>query len=48
MSKHAIPGLLAAADLLAAAVCAWHKDWPRAFYWLAAAQITASTILIGR
>ncbi len=48
MSKHAIPALLAAADLLAAAVCAWHKDWPRAFYWLAAAQITASTILIGR
>ena len=48
MSKHAIPALLAAADLLAAAVCAWHRDWARTGYWFAAAQITASTILIGR
>ncbi len=48
MSKHTMPALLAAADILAAAVCAWHRDWARAFYWFAAAQITASTIVIGR
>ena len=48
MSKHLIPAALAVADLLAAAVCAWHRDWPRTVYWLAAAQITTSTIMIGR
>jgi hypothetical protein len=46
MSKHLIPAMLAAADVVAAIVCACHKDWARTMYWLSAASITASTIFI--
>ena len=46
MSKHLIPAMLAAADVVAAIVCVCHKDWARVVYWLSAASITASTIFI--
>jgi len=29
-------------------VCACHRDWARAVYWLCAAGITASTVFIGK
>lgn len=44
MSKHTIPMLLGAADLLAAIVAVYHHDMPRCWYWLSAASITFSTI----
>lgn len=42
--KHAIPFCLAAFDFIEVAVCAWANDWPRAWYWAAAGQITLATI----
>lgn len=46
MSKHLIPLFLAVADLAAAAVCAYHRDWARVLYWTSAALITTSTVLM--
>lgn len=46
MSKHLIPSMLAVADIVAAAVCVFHRDWARALYWTSAASITVSTIFI--
>lgn len=46
MGKHVIPVFLSLADLAAAAVCAYHRDWARALYWTSAASITASTVLM--
>lgn len=46
MSKHAIPLVLTLADILAALVCVYHKDYARSWYWLSAASITASTIMM--
>lgn len=46
MSKHIIPAVLAAADILAAIVCLAHHDLARAFYWFAAGQITVASILM--
>lgn len=46
MGKSVIPILLATADVVQAAVCGWHGDWPRAMYWMCAAGITYSTTLI--
>ena len=47
VSKAAIPFALATADAVQAVVCAFHRDWARAVYWLCAAGITASTVFIG-
>ena len=47
MSKDAIPFALETADAVQAVVCAFHRDWARAVYWLYAAGITASTVFIG-
>lgn len=41
---HAFPILLAVLDIAAACVYAYHGDWWRVLYWLAAAMITISTI----
>ena len=48
MTKAAIPFALATADAVQAVVCACHRDWARAVYWLCAAGITASTVSIGK
>lgn len=48
MSKAAIPFALATADAVQAVVCAFHRDWARAVYWMCAAGITASTVFIGK
>jgi hypothetical protein len=45
-SKDYIPLLLVAVDLVESAICAYHLDWARAWYWLAAGQITAATIFM--
>ena len=34
MTKEAIPFALATADAVQAVVCACHRDWARAVYWL--------------
>ena len=47
VSKAAIPFALATADAAQAVVCAFHRDWARAVYWMCAAGITASTVFIG-
>lgn len=44
--KDYIPLLLVAVDLVESAICAYHLDWARAWYWLAAGQITAATIFM--
>ena len=36
------PTVLMSLDILSGAVCAWHGDWRKAIYWLAAAVLTAS------
>lgn len=46
MSKHVIPILLAAFDLVEAVVCAFSRDWARCLYWASAAAITVSTVLM--
>ena len=46
MSKHLIPALLAAFDLIEAGVCAFQRDWARVLYWASAAAITYSTIIM--
>ena len=48
MNKSTIPFALATADAVQAVVCAFHRDWARAVYWLCAAGITASTVFIGK
>ena len=48
MSKAAIPFALATADAVQAVICAFHRDWERAVYWLFADGITASTVFIGK
>ena len=47
MSKADIHFALATADAVQAVVCACHRDWARAVYWMCAADITASTVFIG-
>ena len=47
MSKAEIPFALATADAVQTVICAFHRDWARAVYWLYAAGITASTVFIG-
>lgn len=39
---HILPGVIIALSLGAAIVCAWHGDWRRATYWLAAAVLNIS------
>jgi len=46
MSKHVIPILLAAFDLVEAVVCAFQRDWARVMYWASAATITLSTVMM--
>ena len=46
MNKAAITFALSTADAVQSVVCACHRDWARAVYWLYAAGITASTVLI--
>ena len=45
-TKDYVPLLLVAVDLVESAICAWSHDWSRAWYWLAAGQITAATIFM--
>ena len=40
--------LLVAVDLAESLVCAWQRDYARAWYWLAAGQITFATVLMKR
>lgn len=46
MSKHLIPIGLAAFDLIEAAVCAFQRDWARVVYWVSAASLTVSTVVM--
>lgn len=46
MSKHIIPAVLVAFDLIEAVVCACQRDWARSLYWASAGSITLSTILM--
>lgn len=46
--KDILPLLLVAVDLVESLVCAWHRDYARAWYWLAAGQITFATVLMKR
>ena len=46
--KDILPLLLVAVDLAESFVCAWQCDYARAWYWLAAAQITFATVLMKR
>ena len=46
--KWAIPAGLAAFDVVEAVICLAQKDYARAWYWLAAAQITVATIFMGK
>ena len=47
VTKAAIPFALATADAVQEVVCASHRDWARAVYWMCAAGITARTVFIG-
>ena len=47
MTNEAIPFALATVDAAQDVICAFHRDWTRAVYWLYAAGITASTVFIG-
>lgn len=46
MSKHLIPLLLAAFDLVEAIVCVCQLDKARALYWASAALLTYSTTIM--
>jgi hypothetical protein len=46
--KDILPLLLVAVDLVESLVCAWQRDYARAWYWLAAGQITFATVLMKR
>ena len=46
--KDILPLLLVAVDLVESRVCAWQRDYARAWYWLAAGQITFATVLMKR
>jgi len=39
---HLMPGLIIALSFAAAGVYAWHGDWRRAAYWLAATALNVS------
>ena len=45
-AKDILPLLLVAVDLAESFVCAWQRDYARAWYWLAAGQITFATVLM--
>lgn len=46
--KDILPLLLVAVDLVESLVCAQQRDYARAWYWLAAGQITFATVLMKR
>jgi hypothetical protein len=46
--KDILPLLLVAVDLVESLVCAWQRDYARAWYRLAAGQITFATVLMKR
>lgn len=46
MSKHLIPLMLAAFDLVEALVCLCQRDTARALYWASAALLTFSTTIM--
>ena len=46
MSKHFLPMVLAGVDVVEALVCLYHRDWPRTLYWLSAAALTYSTVMM--
>lgn len=46
--KHVVPAALAAFDVVEAVICVAQGDWARSWYWIAAAQITAATIFMGK
>lgn len=46
MSKHTIPLLLAVFDSVEAIICFVQRDFARGIYWLSAATITISTVMM--
>jgi hypothetical protein len=42
---HYMPGLIIALSFAAAIVYAWHHDWRRATYWLAACVLNVSVTI---
>lgn len=46
MSKHVLPVVLVAIDLVEAVVCLCQRDMARALYWASAGLITFSTVIM--